>query len=454
MALKAVVAGSAYMDIHFSADLDKQLHIAFGGSGHNLAVNLAALSVNTEFVGVETANPIMQLLFSQMRQMNIRTHLKKDSSSKTLGQISVYKNKELKLRDRATILESIKFGHNFLEPISDTADVLLIDLNFNIKDIESFIKLSHHKKLPLVITGTSAKQVTKLLKTHKLSAKDILVLRRSEFKSLQEFTGLMTLDDLQKKIGCNIILTASDKGVIWQTQKESGQQPPPEVLEKDDFQQGSGARELLTAGFVREFFERKLGWEESLKRAQQSTLEIMNSERTNLEPTDAFLSAIQLSFSKAEIDQLTNISNRNGLISFMDKDQGLFDNRYILLVDIDHFKHVNDTHGHDAGDIVLKSLAEILMNCMRDGDIAARWGGEEFICLVNARNADEATAAAERIRLEVERRYFSEINDNITISLGVSKIMETFDASFKQADLALYEAKKTGRNKVVYSTDL
>ena len=126
-----------------------------------------------------------------------------------------------------------------------------------------------------------------------------------------------------------------------------------------------------------------------------------------------------------------------------------------LMVDIDHFKSINDTYGHDVGDKVLKRVSGIMTREMRSGEVLARFGGEEFIVCLCEANEKEAIVVAERMRKAVEDANLAE-DDNpvkITISIGVviypQQGLENSDNVIKAADEALYHAKETGRNKVV-----
>ena len=126
----------------------------------------------------------------------------------------------------------------------------------------------------------------------------------------------------------------------------------------------------------------------------------------------------------------------------------------VLMIDIDHFKNINDTHGHLCGDKVLMDLAKILKERSRAVNIAGRYGGEEFIIIGPISNHKSAGYLAERLRTTVEEHtfIFEELELKLTISIGVSVRTKTVkDAThmIKIADDALYEAKRTGRNKVV-----
>jgi diguanylate cyclase (GGDEF)-like protein/PAS domain S-box-containing protein len=124
-----------------------------------------------------------------------------------------------------------------------------------------------------------------------------------------------------------------------------------------------------------------------------------------------------------------------------------------VMIDIDHFKEVNDTYGHDADDDVLKLLVSICLKELRGGDLFGRYGGEEFVAILTETDMTRALQVAERLRIEIAGQVLerSDRQINITVSLGVSEL-ETEDTDFqdllKRADQALYRAKTAGRNCV------
>jgi len=152
---------------------------------------------------------------------------------------------------------------------------------------------------------------------------------------------------------------------------------------------------------------------------------------------------------KAYTDALTGIFNRRGLLEYIKTK--LFEYKYsIVIIDIDNFKLVNDIHGHDVGDKVLKHLTKVISKKIRESDVIARWGGEEFVLLVRSSQLEIVQGIAEKLRIEIEKEKFP-IVEKITASFGVSnfkKKEQTFDEVFKNADNALYQAKENGRNKV------
>ncbi|WP_417614974.1 diguanylate cyclase [Oceanisphaera sp.] len=161
----------------------------------------------------------------------------------------------------------------------------------------------------------------------------------------------------------------------------------------------------------------------------------------------------------ANIDVLTQISNRR---HFYERGEAEFQRaqRYqhalaLLMFDIDYFKRINDTHGHDGGDIVLKQLASQVHDSLRTLDVFARFGGEEFIVLLPELSAEQAERVAERLRQQIADMQIalpSGETISITVSIGFAMLSPTethLDDFIKKADLALYQAKEQGRNQVV-----
>jgi len=156
-------------------------------------------------------------------------------------------------------------------------------------------------------------------------------------------------------------------------------------------------------------------------------------------------------------DSLTQIMNRRGLtvglLDAMSQAERYSTPLTIAMIDIDHFKQVNDTHGHEAGDKVLKDVAAILSEALRMPDKVGRYGGEEFLIMLPHTTLAQGRKIADRIRASVSKWEFDigEKKIKLTISIGVIqyKAGEDLENFLSQADKALYEAKAGGRNQVV-----
>ena len=164
-------------------------------------------------------------------------------------------------------------------------------------------------------------------------------------------------------------------------------------------------------------------------------------------------------------DPLTGLYNRRYLEEILTKLIASAKRRNskigFLMIDMDYFKKVNDTYGHDAGDNILRTLAEVILNTIRESDIAVRFGGEEFLIIVNDINSkQDLEKVAQKLRQNVEKTKFNTGKEiiNKTVSIGGSLFPDDCKKGWeciKYADLALYKAKNTGRNRVViYSENL
>ncbi|MDO9055534.1 MAG: GGDEF domain-containing protein [Sulfuricurvum sp.] len=157
-------------------------------------------------------------------------------------------------------------------------------------------------------------------------------------------------------------------------------------------------------------------------------------------------------------DGATGLYNRRFLEEFIDKssEQAARSNMSyaVLMIDIDYFKMINDTYGHDAGDVVIKSLSEILVHAIRKADLPVRYGGEEFLVLLHNTTPEGALSVAEKIRTVFNEKKFQFGNDTVqkTLSIGIAHFPSQADSIWKVikfADIALYEGKHTGRNRVI-----
>ncbi|WP_250312068.1 PleD family two-component system response regulator [Rickettsia endosymbiont of Oedothorax gibbosus] len=177
---------------------------------------------------------------------------------------------------------------------------------------------------------------------------------------------------------------------------------------------------------------------------------------------DKLRNDLELSVNLSIKDGLTGIFNRHYFDTHIKQMVKKADDSKrplcLLMCDIDYFKQVNDSYGHQAGDVVLKTVANVLKNIFRVTDLIARYGGEEFAVLLNDITIDEAMYVAERVRTRVESIEFKvKTQENPikkTISIGVTeyKIGETISDFIERADKALYQGKEQGRNRVIKIT--
>lgn len=158
---------------------------------------------------------------------------------------------------------------------------------------------------------------------------------------------------------------------------------------------------------------------------------------------------------KSETDPLTGILNRRGVeaqvAAIAEKGPAPGAAHAVVMADIDRFKSVNDTFGHEAGDAVIMAFARLLREAARDGDHVVRWGGEEFLVVVTHAEAAAARLFAETVRARWERMTHDRLDGrSVTASFGVAcwRHGQDLSAASRDADAALYRAKRQGRNRV------
>lgn len=160
-----------------------------------------------------------------------------------------------------------------------------------------------------------------------------------------------------------------------------------------------------------------------------------------------------------DVDFLTGVLNRRGYTSVILKVENryvTFNSNYaVIFIDIDDFKDINDTYGHDCGDVILKTFSTILKKMIREEDVICRYGGEEFVTLINYTKEDEVFNFIKRVKEIVDSHKFiynDEIKIKVNFSAGVSyrSKYNSYEDSIKYADILLYKAKHEGKNKVIF----
>ncbi|WP_210419128.1 GGDEF domain-containing protein [Bradyrhizobium sp. NAS80.1] len=179
---------------------------------------------------------------------------------------------------------------------------------------------------------------------------------------------------------------------------------------------------------------------------------------------DVIRDSLSRSEERARTDTLTGLANRRALDEFLRKAQATAEwgePLSVLMLDIDHFKTFNDNFGHGVGDQVLRLMAEVLRDKVREQDLSARYGGEELIAVLPDANLAACAEIAERIRraiadCKITRRSIGEVLPNISVSIGVAQYRagEAMSDLIERCDRALYLAKGGGRNRVVTENEL
>jgi diguanylate cyclase (GGDEF)-like protein len=206
---------------------------------------------------------------------------------------------------------------------------------------------------------------------------------------------------------------------------------------------------LTIRGAIRSYFQERdlIRQNEELKRMNAELESIVQARTQELQEKNRELEVLSVT------DRLTGLFNRRKLDQILEEEL-IRSRRYainfsVIMIDIDHFKHVNDSHGHGVGDVVLDGLAQIMRENTREADSLARFGGEEFVMVCRHAGLAGTVATAEKLREAIAAHEFPGVG-HVTASFGAATCHENDDASslLARADSALYQAKADGRNRV------
>lgn len=258
-------------------------------------------------------------------------------------------------------------------------------------------------------------------------------------------------------LGSGFYTSSVEKAVEKQTQKLYG-----DFNSKKMYIISIGAF-LLTALFIialmlSKYIQKSFTRYNQIIQAKQNELYELNQtlEKKVQERTQELEASKEALEQLATTDSLTNIHNRYSIMKILGHEISRSKrdaiSLCILLYDIDHFKVVNDTYGHDVGDAVLVELTEVVKEGLREIDTIGRYGGEEFLVVMPNTTKEQAIHIAQRVRQRVEAHSFIALNERITISLGLTLYVTGSSKIelFKKVDELLYEAKREGRNRVKY----
>lgn len=270
----------------------------------------------------------------------------------------------------------------------------------------------------------------------------------------------------ENSLGIHIVDVNTDYQRLWGGSRESWLGAPPIVVQQEAANQqvfaqlhealnanANGAFEGISGREVSRRHDgtrRHIEWQITAMGARQNnaiTLVLTQRDVTEQMEKEAQLRRL------ATTDMLTELSNRSRFNTVL-KSELSRQQRYarpfsLIMLDIDYFKNINDSYGHDVGDQVLVELAHLLKSNLRKADCCARWGGEEFVLLAPETSLDQAVRLADKIRAEIKHATFP-MQGGVTASFGVVEVhsQESFKSVMKRVDSALYLAKDKGRDQV------
>lgn len=464
--IKLVAIGSAHFDVIAQASknsmgLDKPglVRIETGGTANNIAINWAKLGANPHLVTTIPDTALGSTLISHLERELVTVHnIGSDNSATEIGVFCAHLGSDGELTQAISHMpvENSTFSEDELDEVLSDARLVIADCNLSSEELANIAIQCLTHDAQFAIAGVSEQKCVRAASTRGMCS--FISLNRAEGQFFcQNLLGTIPASAhecaqlISTYMQADVLLTLGADGAIWHTEGESTRVEVEKHL-KSGNRLGSGD------GFLAAFslaISHGLPPRESLVRANRIAGIIGSKATANLGNAQALDHALEELEAKATKDPLTGLSNREGARVGMEKRKSKNSSLAVLILDIDFFKKINDTYGHEVGDQAIRAVANLFKKALRDVDIACRWGGEEFVGFLNGSSLEEAHAVAERVRASIEAASIIP-GKVVTVSLGIAlrKDSEPLEACLSRADQALYFSKQSGRNKVSTQLDL
>lgn len=452
------VAGAAVLDVIATIEKydppiahDGNIRLAVGGCACNMAINLKTLGSEVAFLTALNDSPVSRIIQDHVLSSGIRAVVHNAPNMKEAVFSGHIHNGELETAVLSSHMRTVDFSKSFLAKTVGTASVMALTCELSATTIEHLTDLGREKDIPVFVSAPSRREAHQLDNVH--GRIDVVFMRKADAEGYANDRGCSDLRALAQTLNTTLVLTQGGQGDILLITPTFHEQVPITNLQVSGSTLGAG--DLLMAASVHYLVTHRLPLIEAVKRALHHIPALLAHNHANLGGSESVMQHLARTFTAADYDRLTGLLNRHGVETYLSRMHD-HEDVYVFLVDIDHFKQVNDSFGHEVGDATLAHVAGVLIECSRQGDIIGRWGGEEFVCLIHAPADSNALAIADRYRQAVASSVVHAMGKPVTISVGVSKIGRSavFANYLKAADLALYRAKHQGRNRVMLADDV
>jgi diguanylate cyclase (GGDEF)-like protein len=457
------VAGSAHLDVlaRITGDdsaIDKigRVTIEIGGTACNIATNLAAMGVKPRLLtAMQEKSPYSSIITGHLQSHGVDVRVvHQEEMQSAVFSAHIALDGEMLSAVSSMPVEEATFGDELITKTMHGADCAILECNLSGHTLNRFVKIANELGIPVFITAVSEEKSLRISEIkHRISA--VFMNRKESIYFGRRTAATTSLLAIADRLDCPLIVTRDKDGVSLVVDGNEIHLPPAHLPEGV---QTLGAGDALLAATVAHHVLGKKDLPNAIDEAIKFTMQVIGKPNCNAGKAHAIEAALTSLDRMATRDVMTGIFNRRAGEKFL---SNAHDNAItvevpysILLIDIDHFKKVNDTYGHDIGDEAIKAVASVLNQTIRGIDAACRWGGEEFLCILQGADAQTAVSIAERIRSTVEKTEIPEVG-NVTVSIGISTWSESIiDPSqvIKTADRGLYDAKNKGRNRVAVGT--
>lgn len=449
------VAGSAHLDILAkpamgATGLDKPgtVHLDIGGAACNIALAAAAagepVALLTAWNGGSYARIIERFL---------RGHVTLFAETNPLLGAAAFCAHLTPTGDLESAISYMPVERHYFRKGTVTrwlgdAHGVILECNLSVPEMVNLATEGVSRGLPVFVGGVSEAKCLRLTELPK-GLIHTAAINGAEAAALMQHLGVADIKQVARRLGAYLLVTRGAFGaqLISPSRAKPHWCPSRVVPNEAGTLLGCGDALLaryaiaVCAGHSR---TRALTW----AMAQLQT--IADQSSCSVQAGGAMEQAIESMDARASLDALTGLFNRRTFVErVLAECEAQTWRGALLFVDLDHFKRVNDTYGHAAGDEVLKAVANYLKTGLRGTDFAGRWGGEEFVVCVTAVSLDDARLTAERLRVGVQRLSGLPVAPTASVGLAFRQVDELFEQWVARADTAVYAAKRMGRNRVV-----
>lgn len=454
-----LVAGSAHLDILSTVTgngdtLDKigKVSINIGGTACNIAINLRHLGAEVALLTASNNSPYAMFVTSHLSQRGINVLVERnDQLSLAAFNAHIAKNGELLGAISSTPVDMHRFEEATIEAAVDQADCVILECNLAEDTLLQIARHAVARMIPVYIAGVSEE---KCLRAATVSAvSEALFLNRREADYLVKSIAPGAEDrygELASALDTTLVITDGEHGAFVARPNGLTRIQPPSVRDAKNF---LGMGDAFLAGTLYAHLDFDFNLEMAATAMLPMVAQISQHASCNEGTDDVIEKMLTEMRQRAYICPTTRILNRAAtetelekMILGVDSAGGQFS---VAIIDVDHFKTINDSLGHNAGDRVLERVAESIRSVLRGNDVLGRWGGDEFLVLMLS-DADISRRVAERMQ-EAVGIACADICP-VTLSIGVAQWSEATSSATElvaTADKALYEAKRGGRNRVI-----
>ena len=421
--------------------------IEIGGAGCNVATNLAHLGLQPRLLTAMAPNSTYsEIIKAHLRSNGVDVRvLQCEGLPDAIFSAHIGQDGELLSAISSMPLDSVAFDDEYVISAMQGVRCVVIESNLSVASMQQMAQIAKSLSIPVYAAAVSEGKCIKLAALAGML--DGAFMNRLEHAYLDRHAASRGQSSLlEGHLGCPTIVSLGAEGARILNR---GQETYLPLGFEPVRGQTLGAGDAMLAASLLNHIFAGMPLDEAVSQSFAFAAKLIGRSNCNTADASTVEAALHVLGDQARTDALTGLANRRAAEMALDHAAAADQVLSVLMVDIDHFKRVNDTHGHDIGDEVLQGVAKILQTAVRGSDLACRWGGEEFLCVFPGMGPDIAMTVAERIRTDIEAAYIAGVG-TITVSIGAAfspKGGQVKDA-VRRADQALYRAKRSGRNRV------